>query len=395
MKTKLLLFFTILLYSSISIGQENKSISDQIKIERDNELNKLSNELEENDRIIDSLHLKLSTVTGNTSKVKNLEILQNALEKRLKKLEEKPKTEIRLNGQLAFTELLSVQRDIKPADLFVKSQTFFNNLSGISNVKKYDTYNNWKIEYDKWYQRKKESGNVISLINNSINIVSDITNKVPLYGSISQTITSGLTSIINGLGKKDKALKNQSPQMIELLNMIGQFEQQKSIIDYEWKIINQELEQLKKENLILLQEQLEYYNLSYSGFIEDYIKETTDRGRDKYKEKCRKAVNKKIEEFESKKNQTWLRDIKTYMYKVQSIRLRFGQLTNRMLSNIDSYQNLIEIYNKSKYPSEFTNKVSNLSSSLNAVRTTFYDSFIPVDYIEDSATMYIGMESSN
>jgi hypothetical protein len=391
MKTRLLFIFTLLFFFNYTNGQE-KTVSDKIKIERDVELGKLTSELNESDRVIDSLQLSLTSVKGNKKKVESLEKLQVALEGRLKKLEEKPKTEIRLNGQLAFTELLSVQRDIKPADLFLKSQLFFTNLGDIGNINKYTVYTNWKVEYDKWYERKKSNNTVATLITNSLNIVSDISNKVPLYGSISQTITSGLTSIIGELGNRDKALKTKSPEMIQLFNMIGQFEQQKSIIDHEWDLINKELKQLKEENLVLLKDQFEYYDLSYTDFIEEYMKETIDNKRDLFKEKCREGINRKVESFENKNNNTWQRDVETYMYKVQSIRLRFGQLTNRMLSNIDSYKNLIKIYNKPSYPAEFTHKVSNLSSSLNEVRTTFYDSFNPVDYIEDSATMYIGTQ---
>jgi len=389
MKTYLFIF--IFLISSIcSFSQENKSVSEKIKSERDAELSKLRNEDIKSKKIIDSLQLKLKSTTGNKNRIDALENLQEETENRLKKLEVKEKTEIRLNGQLAFTELLSVQRDIKPAVLFLKSQTFFNNLGDIGNINKYSTYTSWRVEYDKWYKRKKKSSDVANLINNSLKIVSDVSNKVPLYGSIAQTITSGLTSIINGFGRKDKALKEKTPEMISLFNIIGQFEQQKAIIDHEWELINEELKQLKEENLTLLKNQFKYYHVNYNEFVEDYMKATLDKDRDTFKENCLVNIDKKIAEFESKNNHDWLGEVETYMYKVQSIRLRFGQLTNRMLANIDSYKNLIKIYDKPSYPSEFTKKVSKLENSLNDLRTTFYDSFNPVVYIEDSATMYIG-----
>lgn len=392
MKTKLLFILFIISFSSYNYSQENKSVSEKIKIERDNELEKLTIEDLEAKRTIDSLQLILKSTTGYKKRIDGLESIQEKTESRLKKLEIKQKTEIRLNGQLAFIELLSVQRDIKPAELFLKSQSFFNNLGDISNIKNYDAFNEWNKEYTKWYNRQKKNNAVATIITNSLNIVSDISNKVPLYGSISQTITSGLTSIVSGLGKKDKALKSKTPDMINLLNIIGQFEQQKSIIDYEWALINEELKQLKKENKILLQNQFDYYSVNSVDFEEEYMKATLDKQRDAFKEKCLIKINEKIAQFEANKNKAWLGDVETYMYKVQSIRMRFGQLTSRMLSNIDRYKNLIEIFNKNNYPAEFTKKVSNLSKSLEDVRNTFYDSFNPATYIEDSATMYIGTE---
>lgn len=392
MKTKLLFTFFLIIFSINYYSQEDKSVSEKIKIERDNELEKLTIEDIRAKKTIDSLQLILKSTTGYKKRIDGLESIQEKTETRLKKLELKQKTEIRLNGQLAFTELLSVQRDIKPAELFLKSQSFFNNLGDISNINNYDTFNEWNLEYIKWFSRQKKSNAVASIITNSLNIVSEISNEVPLYGSIYQTITSGLTSIVSGFGRKDKALKSKTPDMISLISIIGQFEQQKSIIDYEWELINEELKQLKEENKTLLKNQFDYYSVNSDEFEKDYMKATLDKHRDDFKEKCLIKINEKIAKFEIDKNKSWLGDLETYMYKVQSIRMRFGQLTNRMLSNIVRYERLIEIFNKDSYPNEFTKKVSTLSESLEDVRNTFYDSFNPVTYIEDSATMYIGTE---
>ena len=96
MKIKLLFSFLLLLASLTSFSQEDKSVSEQIKIERDSELGKISNELNANNKFIDSLKLQLNNVIGNTRKVEALKTIQNALDERLKKLEEKPKIAIAL-----------------------------------------------------------------------------------------------------------------------------------------------------------------------------------------------------------------------------------------------------------------------------------------------------------
>jgi len=87
MKTKLLFTFTFFLCSIYSYCQETKSISEQIKIERDTKLNKFTNEDIKSKKIIDSLQLKLKTTTGNKNRINGLETLQVETEKRLKKLE--------------------------------------------------------------------------------------------------------------------------------------------------------------------------------------------------------------------------------------------------------------------------------------------------------------------
>ena len=86
----------------------------------------------------------------------------------------------------------------------------------------------------------------------------------------------------------------------------------------------------------------------------------------------------------------WMSQVEIYMYKVQSLRLRFGNLTLRMLENINRYQKLISVYSDAtKFPAEFTQKLVQLQTSLNAVQSKFYTSFNPEKYIEESSVMYI------
>ena len=70
MKTRLLFIFTLLFFFNYTNGQE-KTVSDKIKIERDVELGKLTSELNESDRVIDSLQLSLTSVKGNKKKVES------------------------------------------------------------------------------------------------------------------------------------------------------------------------------------------------------------------------------------------------------------------------------------------------------------------------------------
>ena len=78
------------------------------------------------------------------------------------------------------------------------------------------------------------------------------------------------------------------------------------------------------------------------------------------------------------------------MFKVQSLRLRFGQLTSRMLVNMDQYENIISVYSDStRFPAEFTTQINGLNNSLKTLKNKFYASYNPAKYIEDSAVMYI------
>ncbi len=398
MKTALLFSALLIMLVNVSVSQTDtlKTISEQIKLDRDNQLQELQEKLKRNEEVVNRLTEKLadSDYLKSTDKEKmvDLEKLQIALDYRLKILEEAPKTRINLNGQLAFTELLSIQRDIQPADLFLTSRTFFSHLGNISSMQQYGSFNSWKAEFDKWNSKQKGGDLMLDLVNSSLNLIGSATSSVPLYGSIAQTVSYGTSSFLSTWGSKDRELATKTVTMLKLLNAVSQFEQQKAIIDHEWDAINRELEQLQKENTQLLAEQMEYFGLNANEYKTKYINETLDSKRENYKNACRKIISDKISAFEADADLKgkWLGQVETYMYKVQSLRLRFGQLTSRMLSNIESYEQLISMYSDSaKFPVEFTASVVGLGNSLKAVKNKFYTSFNPSKYIEDSAVMYI------
>jgi len=392
-KTSLLLFFFLI---SAAIGQAQTEITEQIKTDRDNQLKELNEKLKNNEEIVNRLTEKLAATDNNTAsdkeKIVDLEKLQFALDNRLKILEEAPKTKINLNGQLAFTELLSIQRDIQPLELFLTSQSFFDQLGNIGKIHQYKSFASWKTDFDKWYEKDGKTDAMTGLLQNSLTLISIASSVVPLYGTMVNTAISGVTTLMGTLGKKEKNLYDKTPEMLKILTISSQFEQQKSIIDYEWKLINQELEQLQKENTLLLDEQMNYFAINKQRYENRYLRATLDSEREQFKNECRKSISEKIATLDrsSETKGKWLGQVETYMYKVQSLRLRFGQLTTRMLANIDQYESLLQNYSDSgKFPLEFTSKIIAMNNPLNNLRNKFYSSFNPAKYIEDSAVMYI------
>ena len=390
----LFIILFVLLSSATAQDDSAKSVSNQIKNDRDNQLQELSNKLSRNEDEVKRLTATLAGIDEKKTKEKlnAVQDLQTALDTRLKILESSPKTRVRWNGQLAFTELLSLQRDVQPADLFIASENFFTQLGTVSNLQSYSDFTAWKTEYDKWYARQKGTDKMLDFINKSLTLITDVSNKVPLYGSVVQTAVSGISTIVTGFGKKNAALTDKTPQMLTLLNLISQFESQKSLIDHEWKQINTELKQLQLENGKLVKEQLLYYGLDTNDYKRQFLEETLDSKRDNYKNACRRVITEKLIALDTTKgvNRKWLPQVETYMFKVQSLRLRFGQLTARMFSNISRYEELVSAYSDSqKFPAAFTSNVRKLSTLLSAVKSSFNTTFNPQKYIEDSAIMYL------
>ncbi|MBN7810957.1 hypothetical protein J0A68_08325 [Algoriphagus sp. H41] len=385
-----------LLATCITCLLAQTEIAEQIKNDRDNQLKELNEKLKSNEELVNRLTEKIAATDSKTAndkeKINDLEKLQLALDNRLKIIEEAPKTKINLNGQLAFTELLSIQRDIQPVELFLTSQAFFDQLGDVSKIQSYKAFSTWKTEFDKWYSKEGQSDAMMGVLMQSISLISNASAAVPLYGTMVNTAISSVTSLVSTLGKKEKELYEKSPEMLRVLTVASQFEQQKAIIDHEWKLINKELEQLQKENAALLDEQIQYFGIDRSRYQRRYLKATLDSEREAFKNECRKAIADKIAKLDlnPETRGRWLGQIETYMYKVQSLRLRFGQLTMRMQGNIDQYENLITAYSdSSKFPAEFTSRISGLNSPLNNLKNKFYTSFNPAKYVEDSAVMYI------
>jgi len=396
-RTILLGILAVMIFTAAFSQPETlSSISEQIKNERDNQIKELRELLRNNEEEV----RRLTEILADTDqkkiqdkvRISNMEQLQLALDTRIRILEEAPNTRTNLNGQLAFTELLSIQRDIQPADLFIKSQTFFNQLGNIANLRQYNSFASWKNEFERWHSSQRNPDPMTDLLTNSLSLISNPANSIPLFGSFVQTVFTGVSSIFPKLGGRNRVLANKTPAMLNLLTALSQFEDQKSIIDHEWKLINQELEQLQIENARLLEEQMAFFGISMEDYRSRYLNATLNIQRENFMNDCRRIISNKFTSLDAvpATRGQWMGQVQIFMHKVQSLRLRFGQLTTRMLSNIERYENLITIYsNNQHFPSEFTTKVTGLGNLLKSVRDTFSSSFNPAKYIEDSAVMFI------
>ena len=372
-----------------SYGQDQ--VSEQIMKERDSLLLNLNKQLEDNAIKLKSLQGEFSDLNPNrtSQRLGSLDSIISKQENRITLLENSRKIQLKLNGQLAFTELMSIHRDIKPSNLLLSSQEFFSKVAAINNPMNYPAYEAWFKEYQEWYERKKGKDNWLDLINKSITVLNEPASNVPLYGSLFQTFSTGITSAMEIVGGTGRDLRDQTPAMLNVLNTASQFSQQQSIIDNEWTSINEELNKLEDEYKRLLEEQAKYYGLDMSA-VKQYQNATLDSERETLKNNFRKAINNRISKWEKEGNKDWLTEVERFMVKTQSLRQRFGQLTLRMKSNIGKYQELItQFSNNDAFADEFRTKLRELQSSIDQVDSNFNAVFNPSKYIEDSAVMYI------
>ena len=366
-------------------------VSAQIIKERDSLLLNLNKQLEDNAIKLKSLQGEFSDLNPNrtSQRLGSLDSIISKQENRITLLENSRKIQLKLNGQLAFTELMSIHRDIKPSNLLLSSQEFFSKIAAINNPTNYSAYQSWFKEYQDWYERKKGKDNWLDLINNSLTVLNKPASNVPLYGSLYQTFSTGITSAIEIVGGASRDLRDKTPAILNVLNTASQFSQQQSIIDNEWRSINDELNKLENEYNRLLEEQATYYGLNMA-MVKQYQNATLDSERETLKNNFRRAINTKIGAMEKEHNKEWLTEVERFMVKTQSLRQRFGMLTLRMKSNIAKYNELIVQFSKNELlAEEFRSKIKELQSSIDQVNANFNAVFNPSKYIEDSAVMYI------
>ena len=155
-------------------------------------------------------------------------------------------------------------------------------------------------------------------------------------------------------------------------------------LSYFWGIL-----QLQAEYKLLVDNQILFYEIDKAKY-DTFLIATLDNDIDNFKVYCKDKILEKLKYLENGNNPNWMGNVETYMYQVQSVRIRFGELTGRMLVNIEKYEKLFSKYtDPNKFSSEFVNKAKNLKIDLALVKENFILQFKPNKYIEDSAVMYI------
>lgn len=146
---------------------------------------------------------------------------------------------------------------------------------------------------------------------------------------------------------------------------------------------------LQAEYKLLVDNQILFYEIDKAKY-DTFLIATLDNDIDNFKVYCKDKILEKLKYLENGNNPNWMGNVETYMYQVQSVRIRFGELTGRMLVNIEKYEKLFSKYtDPNKFSSEFVNKAKNLKIDLALVKENFILQFKPNKYIEDSAVMYI------
>ena len=366
------------------------TLSEKIINERNNELLELRKQLASNEAALKQLIESNRLVTNSESKIRFLEEYQLTLTNEITFLKKVPTTKALKNGQLAFIELLAIQRDIKPLELFSETRLLSEKLSSLNDISQYSEFKQWVDIFNNDQVQRNRSIPLVQIVQNSLSLLSETTKSLPIYGSLLQSLSNGVSNLLASKIITNRNQTELSVKLNQLLVVSAQFNSQKQILDNEWNMIDRELSILGGEFKTVLYSQMKFYKIDTLHYKEYFVNETSETKRDKFKLGTQASITATIKEIESKNQFVWVGNVEKHMYQVQSLRLRFGHLTLRMLETLNKYQILVQMYNNDKvYPETFVKNVKDLQDSITRVKDKFQINFLPQKYIEDSATMFI------
>jgi uncharacterized protein YfkK (UPF0435 family) len=373
------------------IISDNKSVTDLVLLE----LNKERSLQRENlDFRIKQIDTKLSTLdesikntSSATEKVDKLVQRVQILEEKQSELDKNVVSVYKYNYSSAVLNLASMEREIKPLNLFNSSRDFYTTLDKVSNPMTYEGYAAWFKEFEKYIEDNKKDEARLTALSHILSVTGNLAEGTPFTGMFAGSLFDGIGSFINSLGRRDRDLREKSLKMFKLTTTVSQFTHDKDLIETEWKAITKSLDELKElQDMAMEKNIVEILGINRADFKKNFTDETDAKKRTEYILNISKIAENKITEEKNKNPENWKQEYYTQMVAVQNLKIRFGTLTFRILENLDKYKTLI---NKYKADENLKSRIAELDLKLDLVRNSFESTFNPQVYIKASNEMYI------
>lgn len=373
------------------IENENRSVTDLVLLELNRERSEqketLDFRMKQLDAKISSLDASLKNTGSATEKVEKLVERVQILEEKQMELDKNVVSVYKYNYSSAVLNLASMEREIKPLNLFNSSREFYTTLDKVSNPMTYEGYSAWFKQFEKYIEENKKDEARLAALSHIISVTGNLAEGTPFTGMFAGTLFDGIGTFINSLGRRDRELREKSLDMFKLTTTVSQFTHDKDLIETEWKAITKSLDELKElQNKAMEENIVEILGINRAEFKKNFTEETDAKKRTQYIINISKIAENKIAEEKNKNPENWKQDYYHQMVAVQNLKIRFGTLTFRILENLDKYQTLINKYKNDAY---LKDRIAQLDLKLDLVRNSFESTFNPQDYIKASNEMYI------
>lgn len=250
----------------------------------------------------------------------------------------------------------------------------------------YPDYQSWYGEFKEYLEDKKKKDAKLAVLTDMLSISSDLSKETPLTGPLVGAMFDGISSFINSLGSGKKELRNKSEEMMKLTMVLGQYTHETTLIENEWDAIDNSLKELQELYEEYLNYNLELIGESRSNFEKSYITETDGMKKLTYLNKLKDKAGSRVQNERNTNSKKWKQTFFYEMEKVQSLKLRFGEITQRIQQNFKKYNELIKRFEKNEFMAK---NMKELQERLEDMQANFSESFVPEDYINDANVMYI------
>ncbi|MDR3712297.1 MAG: hypothetical protein P4L51_05740 [Puia sp.] len=363
----------------------NKVLSD-IQDNLDKKTKTIDLTLSKLDHKVDSLDIEIAESRDAREKADKLLQRVQALEKKQAAIEENELYVYQANYQSAIINLVSMDKEIKPLLLFNSAKNFFSTLTETADPMKYPGYQDWYKKFYAYIEKQKDKEPALSVLHDMVQLTGNITSGVPIAGPVSQALFLGIESYISSVGSKKKAEKEESQKMFLLTAKLSQFDYDKDLIEQQWEIVTKELEKLQIHYDTILNQNLSLLKVAPPEYLHRFSKENDAEMRYQFLTELRKKASALITDRKAADLKSWKQPIYYELMDVQSLKLRFGELTFDIRGIMDKYDELIHKY---RGDPEIGLKVQELEVKLNAMRDTFDGAFEPTEYINSATRMYL------
>jgi len=371
--------------------EDNKSVTtlvlSELNRERLLQRENLDFRIKEMDSKINYLDESIKNTNSSSEKVEKLLERVQILEEKQSELDKNVVSVYKYNYSSAVLNLASMEREIKPLNLFNSSREFYTTLDKVSNPMNYEGYTAWFKNFEQYIEDNKGSEAKLAALSNIMQVTGNLAEGTPFTGMFAGSLFDGIGLFINSLGRRDRELREKSLKMFKLTTLVSQFTHDKDLIETEWNAITKSLDELKEIQHNAMEENIvKILGINRSDFKKNFTDETDAKKRTQYILDISKIAEDKIAEEKNKNPENWKQDYYNQMVAVQNLKIRFGTITFRIMENLDKYKLLI---NKYKNDELLKDHISQLDSKLISVRNSFESTFNPQDYIKASNEMYI------
>jgi hypothetical protein len=337
------------------------------------------------DRKVDSLDRSIKETSNAREKADKLLERVQALEDKQKAVEQNELNIFQANYQAAVVNLVYMDREIKPVLLFKTSKEFFELLTETTNPMDYPGYKDWYQKFHDFIEKNKKTSVSLNVLANMVDYSGTVASSIPLGGPVTVLFFSGLESFINSLGKKKKELKDESEKMFELTTKLSQFAHDKSNVEHDWETITKELNEMHSHYDTVLNQNLRSLGISGRDFNMKFNNESDAEKRYAYITEIRQKASAVVASQKTALPKDWKENIYFSLMDVQSLKLRFGEITFRMHENMDEYNDLLKHYSNDPVIGV---KIAALEKKLNELKDVFDNAFNPLDYLHSATRMY-------